>query len=131
GTAANWSSPLVSPVLVSAVPYCQPVGSLMADCTSRFGGGMFSGYSTTSFQLSKARLALVEAPAEKPEGGAVARKSSFTSSVDAPCGTVTWKANIFTSSRTHASCCPLAVITSPARSLIGPSGSCSPGIHLG
>ena len=62
---------------------------------------MPSGYTTTEFQLSSARFALVDAPPENPEAAAVARKSILISSFVAPVGTLMWKAYMSNLSRSH------------------------------
>ena len=48
-----------------------------------------------------------------------------------PAGTSTWMVQPSSRSRRHFSVLPPAVNFSPARSMTGPSGACSPGIHLG
>src|SRR5438270_14051332 len=77
------------------------------------------------------RLAVAEAPEEKPAGGAGNTASSLACSVVTPAGTVRWKVYMSPRSGRHVRRCPLAVKTSPVKSTTGPVGPCSPGIHLG
>src|ERR1041385_3018933 len=74
---------------------------------------------------------VAEAPEEKPSGGAGITKSSFASSVLTPCGTVRWIVYISSRSRRQDNLFPLAKNIRPVKSVIGPVGPCSPGIHLG
>ncbi len=72
----------------SAVPKCHPEGTTSDGVIITSGAFAPPGYTTTSFQLNSARLALVDAPAENPDAAAVARKSIFAVSEVAPAGTV-------------------------------------------
>ena len=57
----------------SAVPKRQSPGSLIEGVTITSAAFMPAGYTSTEFQLSNARFALVLPPAEKPSAAAVAR----------------------------------------------------------
>src|SRR6185312_8374001 len=106
-------------------------GNRIAGSKRTSPAGAPDGYNATSFQLTTARFGPVEAPAEKPLGGAVARKSALASIEVTPGGISRWNVNIFTSSRRQGMSLPLAVNFRPARLSIGPVGPCSPGIHCG
>src|ERR1700704_4359326 len=78
-----------------------------------------------------ANRAVAEAADENPATDAGRRKSRDTSTAVAPAGTTMWNAYISTSSLRQGIDLPPAVSLSPARSVIGPVGPCSPGIHFG
>src|SRR5450759_3912153 len=101
GTVSNWVVVPSVPVLASAVPSFQPSGNLTEGANLISPAGVPAGYNATSFQETTARLGLVDAPAEKPLGAAVARKSTLASSTVTPAGILRWNANIFTGSRSH------------------------------
>src|SRR5690348_17496130 len=63
----------------SAVPNFQPSGNRIEGSKRTSPAGAPDGYSATSFQLTTARFGPVEAPDEKPLGGAVDRKSALAS----------------------------------------------------
>ena len=91
-----------------------------------------AGYRSTWFQLKVASSVVEEAAELKPpteEGGN--RKSREASTSRAPAGTSQWKAYMSASSRFQATLLPPAESFNPARSVMGPVGACSPGIHFG
>ena len=79
-----------------------------------------------------ASLSVAEEPAENPPSKVAGeRKSSSAATSVAPAGTSTWRVNPSSRSRRHFRGFAPALNLRPARSMTGPSGACSPGIHLG
>ena len=90
-----------------------------------------AGYMATWFHDSSSRLGVLHAADVKPSVPLSSRKSNATSSRVAPAGTFTRTVFMSTGSRVHSSTALPDLITSPATSVLGPVGACSPGIHLG
>src|SRR6266702_4566163 len=90
------------------------------------------GYSKTWFQLMMASLSVAEDPAENPPSKVAGERKSSSAVISVvPEGTSTWRVNPSFRSRRHFRDLPAAENFSPERSMTGPSGACSPGIHLG
>src|SRR6266567_2636660 len=90
------------------------------------------GYSRTWFQLMIASLSVAEDPAENPPSKVAGERKSSSAEISVvPAGTSTWRVKPSSVSRRHLRVLLPAENFRPARSTTGPSGACSPGIHLG
>src|SRR5205814_1561035 len=88
-------------------------------------------YISTWFQLIIASCEVADGPALKLPDSGGEMKSNETSMEVTPAGTSTLMMKTSAGSRRHVSVLLPAVIFSPATSVTGPLGMCSPGIHLG
>src|SRR4029077_5544191 len=131
---AGWNS-MVSPdsrAIGNAVPYRHPRGTFSVVWRSSWSEGVPAGYISPWFQLIIPSGEVADEPELKPPATSAGdRKSKDTSMEVTPCGTSTAIINNSTGSRRQTSVLPPPVIFKPTRSVTGPLGACSPGIHLG
>ncbi len=134
GTGLKETSVPGSPSVSSAVPMCQPAGSFSRGVTVMLSGRTSRGYRTTVFHEITTRCADDDAADEKPRTRGDRMKSNVILSEVIPFGTSQWRRYMSERSLLHAIVCtvssgPPVAMCRPTRSVTGPVGPCSPGIH--